>query len=84
MYLCLFCSTPFHFLYFFGGGSTSTCVYLVELNKCISNIFYLMVLVVFSYFTAEWLLMFSPYLLILQFEASALMMAVHEVSRNVT
>ena len=36
------------------------------------------------YFTAKWLLMFSLYLLILQFGASTLTMDVHEVSRNAT
>ena len=57
MYLCLFCSTPFYVLYFFTDGFTSTCVYSVELDKCISNInIFLMVLVVFCYFTAKWFL----------------------------
>ena len=37
-----------------------------------------------SYFTAKWLLMFSLYLLILQFGALTLMMDVHAVPRNVT
>ena len=36
------------------------------------------------YFTAKWLLMFSLYLLILQFGALTLMMDVHAVYRNVT
>ena len=75
------------FLYLFSVGSASTCVYSVEysfsffylvfINGCGSACF-------LWYFTAKWLLMFSLYLLILQFEASTLTIDVHAVSRNGT
>ena len=43
IYLCLFCSTPFYFLYIFSGGSISTYDYSVELNKFLSFFFLLFV-----------------------------------------